>query len=205
MPLVARAQDQKPPRLTTVSEDRYRLQPGDVLEVQFRYSPEFNQQVTVQPDGYISLEIGGDLKVAGMTIEQTRLTILKQASKRLQDPVATIVLKEFQRPYFVVAGEVAQPGKIEMRERVTAIQAIMLAGGMKETARSSQVVVFRKINSDVAEVKVLNLKSIRRTSDLENDLTLQAGDMVFVPRDKISKIERFMKLASVAAFMAPRL
>ena len=97
------------------------------------------------------------------------------------------------------------PGKIEMRERVTAIQAIMLAGGMKETAKSSQVVVFRKINSDIAEVKLLNLKSIRRTSDLENDLTLQACDMVFVPRDKISKIERFMKLASVAAFMAPRL
>lgn len=205
LPLVARAQEARPPRLTTVTEDRYRLQPGDVLEVQFRYSPEFNQTVTVQPDGYISLEIGGDLKVAGFTVEETRQAILRQANKRLQDPVATIMLKEFQRPYFVVAGEVTQPGKIEMRERVTAIQAIMLAGGMKETARSSQVVVFRKINSDVAEVKLLNLKNIRRTSDLENDLTLQAGDMVFVPRDKISKIERFMKLASVAAFMAPRL
>jgi polysaccharide biosynthesis/export protein len=200
-----RAQDVRPPRLSTVTPDRYHLQPGDVLEVQYRYSPEFNQTVAVQPDGYISLEIGGDLKVAGFTIEETRQAILRQASKRLQDPVATIVLKEFQRPYFVVAGEVATPGKIEMRERVTAIQAIMLAGGMKETAKSSQVVVFRKINSDVAEVKLLNLKSIRRTSDLENDLTLQAGDMVYVPRDKISKIERFMKLASVAAFMAPRL
>ena len=205
LPLSIAAQVQTPPRLTTVTEDRYRLQPGDVLEIQFRYSPEFNQTVTVQPDGYITLEIGGDLKVAGFTIEQTRATILRQARTRLQDPVATIVLKEFQRPYFVVAGEVNQPGKIEMRERVTAIQAIMLAGGRKETAKSSQVVVFRKINSDVAEVKLLNLKNIRRTSDLENDLTLQAGDMVFVPRDKISKIERFMKLASVAAFMAPRL
>jgi polysaccharide export outer membrane protein len=204
LPVAATAQVQTPPRLTTVTEDRYRLQPGDVLEVQFRYSPEFNQTITVQPDGYITLEIGGDLKVAGFTIEQTREAILRQARTRLQDPVATIVLKEFQRPYFVVAGEVATPGKIEMRERVTAIQAIMLAGGMKETARSSQVVVFRKINSDTAEVKLLNLKDIRRTSDLENDLTLQAGDMVFVPRDKISKIERFMKLASVAAFMAPR-
>lgn len=204
LPLAVAAQVQTPPRLTTVSEERYRLQPGDVLEVQFRYSPEFNQTVTVQPDGYITLEIGGDLKVAGFTIEQTREAILRQARTRLQDPVATIVLKEFQRPYFVVAGEVATPGKIEMRERVTAIQAIMLAGGMKETAKSSQVVVFRKINSDTAEVKLLNLKDIKRTSDLENDLTLQAGDMVFVPRDKISKIERFMKLASVAAFMAPR-
>ena len=204
-PIALRAQDLRPPRLTTVTEDRYRLQPGDVLEVQYRYTPEFNQTVTVQPDGYISLEIGGDLKVAGFTVEEMRQAILRQAGKRLQDPVATIVLKEFQRPYFVVAGEVAAPGKIEMRERVTAIQAIMLAGGMKETAKSSQVVVFRKINSDIAEVKLLNLKSIRHTSDLENDLTLQAGDMVFVPRDKISKVERFMKLASVAAFMAPRL
>jgi polysaccharide biosynthesis/export protein len=199
------AQQQRAPRLTTVTEDRYRLQPGDVLEVQFRYSPEFNQTVTVQPDGYISLEIGGDLKVAGLTVEQTREAILKKASARLQDPVATIVLKEFQKPYFVVAGEVNTPGKIEMRERVTALQAIMLAGGMKEAARSSQVVVFRRINSDTAEVKLLNLKSIRRTADLENDLTLQPGDMVYVPRDKISKIERFMKLANVAAFMAPRL
>jgi polysaccharide export outer membrane protein len=205
LPVAAHAQDQRPPRLTTVTENRYRLQPGDVLDVQFRYSPEFNQTVTVQPDGYISLEITGDLKVAGFTIEETRQAVLRQASKRLADPVAAIALKEFQRPYFVVAGEVATPGKIEMRERVTALQAIMLAGGMKETAKSSQVVVFRKINSDTAEVKLLNLKNIRRTSDLENDLTLQAGDMVFVPRDKISKIERFMKLASVAAFMAPRL
>ncbi len=205
VPLVAHAQDQRPPRLTTVTEERYRLQPGDVLEIQYRYSPEFNQTVTVQPDGYITLEVGGDLKVAGMTVDQTRQAILKKASTRLQDPIATIILKEFQKPYFVVAGEVAQPGKIEMRERVTAIQAIMLAGGMKESAKSSQVVVFRKINSDIAEVKLLNLKTIRRTSDLENDLTLQPGDMVFVPRDKISKIERFMRVASVAAFMAPKL
>jgi polysaccharide export outer membrane protein len=199
------AQQQTAPRLTTVTEERYRLQPGDVFEVQYRYSPEFNQTVTVQPDGYVSLELGGDLKVAGLTIEQARDLILKKAATRLQDPVANIVLKEFQKPYFVIAGEVTLPGRIEMRERVTALQAIMLAGGMKEGARSSQVVVFRRINTDTAEVKLLNLKSIRRTADLENDLTLQPGDMVFVPRDKISKIERFMKLASVAAFMAPRL
>ena len=205
VPFAAGAQQQRPPRLTTVTEERYRLQPGDVLEVQFRYSPEFNQTVTVQPDGYVSLEIGGDLKVAGMTVEQTRQAILRKASARLQDPVATVILKEFQKPYFVVAGEVAAPGKIEMRERVTAIQAIMLAGGLKESAKASQVVVFRQLNnSDLAEVKLLNLKSIRRTSDLENDLTLQPGDMVFVPRDKITKIERFMRLASVAAFIAPK-
>src|SRR6476620_1300341 len=148
VPVSLRAQSANPPRLTTVTEDRYRLQPGDVLEVQFRYSPEFNQTVTVQPDGYITMEIGGDLKVAGSTVEQTKQAILRQASTRLQDPIATVILKEFQKPYFVVAGEVGTPGKMEMRERVTALQAVMLAGGMKETAKSSQVVVYRQINSD---------------------------------------------------------
>ena len=191
------------PQLRTPQEERYLVQPGDVLEVQYRYSPEFNQTITVQPDGYVSLQVGGDVKVAGKNVEQVRQLILQKVGERLQDPEATVILKEFQKPYFVVAGEVMQPGKIEMRERVTAIQAIMLAGGFKESARSSQIVVFRKINSNIAEVKVLNLKKIRRTSDLENDLTLQAGDMLLVPRDTISKIERFMKLASVAAFMSP--
>ena len=203
-PVSTAAQTQTPPRLSTVTEQRYRLQPGDVLEIQFRYSPEFNQTVTVQPDGYVTMEIGGDLKVAGLTVEQTKQAILKQASTRLQDPVATVLLKEFQKPYFVVAGEVGTPGKQEMRERVTALQAIMLAGGMKETAKSSQIVVYRAINSEIAEVKVLNFKSVKKTSDLENDLTLQAGDVVYVPRDKISKFERFVRIASIAAFMAPR-
>ena len=203
-PVSLAAQTQTPPRLSTVTEQRYRLQPGDVLEVQFRYSPEFNQTVTVQPDGYITTEIGGDLKVAGFTVEQTKQAILRQSSTRLQDPVATVLLKEFQKPYFVVAGEVGTPGRQEMRERVTALQAIMLAGGMKETAKSSQVVVYRAINSEIAEVKLLNLKSVKKTSDLENDLTLQAGDVVYVPRDKISKFERFVRIASIAAFMAPR-
>ncbi|MEP6706024.1 MAG: polysaccharide biosynthesis/export family protein [Pyrinomonadaceae bacterium] len=200
--VAAQAQMQRP-RLGNVHEDRYQVQPGDVLELQYRYSPEFNQTVMVQPDGYISLQVGGDVKVGGKNVEQVRQLILQKVSERLKDPEATVILKEFQKPYFVVAGEVVQPGKIEMRERVTAIQAIMLAGGMKESARSSQILLFRKINSDTAEVKVLNLKRIKRTSDLENDLTLQAGDMLLVPRDRISKIERFIKLASVAAFMNP--
>ena len=92
-PISPAAQTQTPPKLTTVTEQRYRLQPGDVIEVQFRYSPEFNQTITVQPDGYVTLEISGDLKVAGLTVDQTREAILRQARTRLQDPVATVSLR----------------------------------------------------------------------------------------------------------------
>ena len=105
------------PRLTAFGvEDRYVLHPGDVLDIQYRYTPEFNQTVSVQPDGYISLQIGGDLKVAGRNLEQVRNLILARARTRLESPELTVVLKEFQKPYVVVSGEVVQPGKFELRE-----------------------------------------------------------------------------------------
>ena len=192
------------PKLRTFGvEDRYVLHPGDVLDIQYRYTPEFNQTVTVQPDGYVSLEIGGDVKVGGRNLEQVRNVILTKARTRLQSPELIVVLKEFQKPYVVVAGEVTQPGKFEMREKLTAIQAVLLAGGFKDSAKSSQILVFRKLNAETAEVKTLDFKALKRTSDLENDLTLQAGDMILVPRNRISKIERYVRIASLATFLNP--
>src|SRR2546425_8806309 len=91
------------PVLTTPTEERYTLDPGDVLDVQYRYTPEFNQTVTVQPDGYISLEIGGDVKVSGRTLQQVRSLIVAKARERLESPEVNLVLKEFQKPYIVVA------------------------------------------------------------------------------------------------------
>ena len=192
------------PKLTAFgAEERYVLHPGDVLDVQYRYTPEFNQTVSVQPDGYISLEIGGDLKVEGRNLEQVRNLILARARTRLESPELTVVLKEFQKPYVVVAGEVVQPGKFELREKLTAVQAVLLAGGFKDSAKSSQILVYRKLNAETAEVRSLNFKTLKRTSDLENDLTLQPGDMILVPRNRLSKIERYVRLASLTTFLYP--
>ncbi len=193
------------PALTVPREERYALHSGDVLDIQYRYTPEFNQTVTVQPDGYISLEIGGDVKVGGRTLQEVRTLILVKARTRLEAPELIVILKDFQKPYVVVAGEVNQPGKIELREKVTAVQAVLLAGGLKETAKSTQILVFRKLNGDTAEVKTLNFKTLKQTNDLENDLVLQPGDMILVPRNRISKIERYIRYASVAAFFTPLL
>jgi len=194
----------QPPKLGVFgAEERYVLHPGDVLDIQYRYTPEFNQTITVQPDGYVSLEIGGDVKVAGRNLEQVRTLILSKAKTRLASPELTVVLKEFQKPYVVVSGEVVQPGKFELRETLTAIQAVLLAGGFKDSAKSSQIIVFRKLNAETAELKTLNFKSLKRTGDLGNDLTLEPGDMILVPRNRISKIERYVRLASLAAFLNP--
>lgn len=194
---------EKPPQLKTPVDSRYRLVPGDVLEIVYRYTPEFNQTVTIHPDGFVLLEIVGDLKLSGLTLEEARKTLVEKASVRLKDPEITLLLKEFQKPYFIVSGEVNQPGRFEMRENVTALQAVMTAGGFKDTAKMSQIIVFRKINAEFAEVKILNLKKIKKTSDLENDLTLEPGDIILVPRNNFSKIEKFVRLTSLVNILNP--
>lgn len=179
---------------------QYRLQPGDLLELQYHYTPELNQTATITPDGYVNLNLVGNVKVSDLTMQQAHDLIVKNASEHLNDPVLNLILRDFQRPYVVVAGEVPKPGRIDLRETTTAMQAILLAGGFSETAQSGQVVLFRRINSDEAEVKVLHLTNINKTQKLEHDVTLQQGDMLLVPRNKVAKLSRFMKLLNIGTY-----
>ncbi len=182
---------------------RYTLRAGDVLELQYRYTPDLNQTVTVLPDGYVNLNLVGDIKISGMTVDQAHDAIIRRASERLNDPELNIVLKEFQQSYVVVAGEVTKPGKIELREDTTAMQAILLAGGFMPSAKSGQVLLFRKINTDTAEVRVLHLNKITTTADLEHDCELEPGDMLLVSRNKVERISRYMKLLNVGTYFNP--
>lgn len=185
------------------SRPQYTLRSGDVVELQYRYTPELNQTVTVLPDGYINLNQVGNVKVSDLTLEQAHDLIVQKAKVRLNDPELNLILREFQRPYVVVAGEVATPGKIDLRENTTALQAVLLAGGFLPSAQSGQVLLFRKINSDTAEVKVLKLTNIHKTDELERDAQLEPGDMLLVPRNKVEKISRYMKLFNIGAYINP--
>lgn len=182
---------------------RYTLRAGDVLELQYRYTPELNQTVTVLPDGYVNLNLVGEVRVSDLTLTQAHDLILERARARLNEPELNLVLKEFQKPYVVVAGEVARPGRFDLRENTTAMQAILLSGGFSQGAQSGQVLLFRKINGDEAEIRVLNLTKLRKTADLERDIQLESGDMLYVPRDKVEKVARFIKLANLGLYFNP--
>ena len=182
---------------------RYTLRAGDVLELQYRYTPELNQTVTVLPDGYVNLNLIGDVRLAELNLTQAHDVILERARTRLNEPELNLILREFQKPYVVVSGEVAKPGRFDLRESTTAMQAILLSGGFSQGAQSGQVLLFRKINADQAEVRVLHLSKMRKTADLERDIVLESGDMLYVPRDKVEKIARFLKLANLGLYFNP--
>lgn len=182
---------------------RYTLRAGDVLELQYRYTPEFNQTVTVLPDGFVNLNIVGDVRVSDLTVAQARDLIVQKAQAHLNDPELTLILKQFQQPYVLVAGEVNKPGRLDLRENTTAMQAVLMSGGFLPSAQSGQVLLFRKINGATAEIKVLNLTKLRKTSDLERDIQLESGDMLFVPRDKLEKVSRYIKLLNIGMYFNP--
>ncbi len=98
---------------------RYRLRKSDSLDVDFAFSPELNQTVAVQPDGYVTLKEVGSIFAEGQTVPELTESLKTSYAKILHDPVLTIVLKGFEKPYFIASGEVGKPGKYDLLSPLT--------------------------------------------------------------------------------------
>jgi polysaccharide export outer membrane protein len=181
----------------------YRLSKSDTMDINFTFSPDFNQTLTVQPDGFVPLRGAGQLLAEGLTVPEMQQAVVKAYAGFLHEPEVTVTLKEFDKPYFLASGEVARPGKYELRGDLTVNEAVAIAGGFTLQARHSQVVLFRRISPYVAESHVIDLKKMLDARDLHEDLHLQPGDFIFVPQSRISKIRRYVPTNSMSWYMNP--
>jgi len=184
-------------------DQRYRLERNDIFDLDFVLTPEFNQTVTVQPDGYISLRGIGDVKILDQTIPEATATIRAAYAKVLDNPPIAITLKDFEKPYFVAGGLVDKPGKYDLRGETTLSQAIQIAGGFKEGAKSSNVILFRSVSNDWIEVKKFNIKHILSGKDIREDIHLRPGDMFFVPKSGFAQVAPYIPRASVGTYFTP--
>lgn len=176
---------------------RYQLRPGDVVDLNFQFSPEFNQTVTVQPDGFISLREAGDLLANGQTVPDLTQKVQHAYGNILASPVLSVLLKEFEKPYFTAAGQVAKPGRYELRGDTTVVEGIATAGGFTSASKHSQVLLVRRISDQWSEAKLLNVKKIMASKDLSEDVYLRPGDMLIIPQNTISKFRSFIPNAGV--------
>jgi len=182
-------------------DSRYKIQPGDTFDITFDLSPEFNQTgVAVQPDGFVTLHGVGDIKVQGQTVPQLTETLRKVYSKILNDPAISVVLKDFQRPYFVADGQVARPGKYELRGDTTLTEAIAMAGGFLDSAKHSQVVLYRRVDDNWTSAQIIDVKKMEADHSLREDPFLHPGDMLFVPKNTLSKVKPFIPNSGVGAY-----
>jgi polysaccharide biosynthesis/export protein len=182
---------------------RYQLHSADVLSLEFPFTPEFNQTVTIQPDGYITLRGIENMRVEGETLPQVTTALRTAYAKILHDPVINVELKDFEKPFFIVGGEVGHPGKFELREDTTATEAVAIAGGLRDSAKHSQVLLFHRVPGGWAQVKRLNIKKMLKEGNLDEDAYLQPGDFLYIPKNTMSKIERFIPTSSLGMYANP--
>jgi polysaccharide biosynthesis/export protein len=180
---------------------RYQVMRDDILNISFPISPELNQTVTVQPDGYITLLNAGSVFVQGMTVPEVTDTITKAYSKILHDPIINVDLKDFQRPFFVVNGQVTKPGQYDLRYDTTVSQAIAVAGGLMPTAKT-QLFIFHRVSSGWVQVNKFNLKDILDGKNINEDAFLKPGDMIFVPEKFITNFRKYVPY-SLGIYAAP--
>jgi len=170
---------------------RYQICRQDVLLLSFPLSPELNQKVTVQPDGYISLQSAGSIFIVGLTVDGVVSAVKKAYAGTLHDPIVNVDLVDFQKPFFTVLGQVGKPGQYDLRHEITVTQALAIAGGLASTSKT-QAFLYRPISSTWAEVRQLKLKDILSGKNVSEDVQVRPGDMIFVPEAFISKFKKYV-------------
>jgi polysaccharide biosynthesis/export protein len=152
----------------------------DVLSVVFWREKEMSAEVVVRPDGKISLPLLNDMDAAGFTPDQLRAQLVKAASKYLEDPNATVVVKEIHSRKVFVSGQVGKPGSYPLIGEMNVLQAIAHVGGLLEYADSKNIVVVRVENGQERRFK-FNYKDVVKGKNVQQNIVLKPGDTIIVP------------------------
>lgn len=188
----------KPPTSTRQQAlPEYRLGFGDVVEFKFFINSEFDETVTVRPDGRISLMKVGEIYVNGMT--PSKLDSLVTASYRefVLDPDITVIVRQFQGNQVYVLGEVTAPGGYIVQRDMTVLQALASAGGVTNMAKLGSVIILRRgHNKEPVAFKVdlgRSVKAKSRADIATNDMQIQPQDIVYVPKTFVANVANFMR------------
>jgi polysaccharide export outer membrane protein len=162
----------------TFGESEYRLGPEDVISVFVWKQPDLSTTVMIRPDGKISLPLLGELDASGKTAMQLQTVIGKELQQYVVDPKVNVIVKEVNSPAISVLGQVRKPDRYKIRQRLTALDAIALAGGFTDFAKRDKVTIIRNKGSDKIRIQV-DLKKVLQQEHGEA-LYLQPLDTVYV-------------------------
>lgn len=167
----------------------YVIQPGDQLSISFYLNNEFNQDVTVRPDGKIAMQLIGAVQAAGDTPQQLAQQLNQAYSNELRSPGATVMVKNMPSREVFVQGQVAKPGGFDLQPGMTVYQALAQAGGLTDNAGETAVLV-RRDACGVPTMTNISIKAASKgTGSGEEDAFLQPRDMVVVPRSGIANAD----------------
>lgn len=188
------------------TDGSYQIQPGDELNVSFYLSPEFNEAVTVRPDGKITMRLIGAIQAAGYTPTRLAEQIDKEYGSELRAPHATVRVKNMPNRVVYVEGEVTKPGAIPLAPGMTALQAIADAGGLTPDANDTAVLVRRDVCGTPQKIDIALNKAMSDPAS-EADAGLMPRDILLVPRSGIANADLWVqqhitKLLPINPYMA---
>ena len=172
-----------------VSED-YVIGQGDVLEVFVWRNEELSRQVTVRPDGKISLPLVQDLQAEGLTALQLQDQITRKFKQYVQNPTVAVIVSQINSYKISVLGKVVQPGVYPITTRTTILEAISLAGGFTEWANQKKITVITTQGGQKKKLRV-NYKKIISGKDPSQNITLTRGDTIIVPWRRVIQMANF--------------
>jgi len=172
------AADKKAAAQGPALSDEYHLAAGDKLRIEVYKDAQLSQSVQVRPDGKITLPLLGDLEAAGHTPIELRDTITKQLKEYVSNPTVTVIVVEATVSTAYVMGEVNHPGAVTLQSPLTVMQALAVAGGLKDFADAKNIRVLRKGSFGIETIP-FNYKEALKSS--RAPIYLRAGDTVVVP------------------------
>jgi polysaccharide export outer membrane protein len=153
----------------------------DVLTIVFWREREMSGDVMVRPDGRISLPLLNDVEVAGLTPNEIRERVTELARKFVDEPTATVVVKQINSRKVYITGNAERPGPYPLLRPTTILQLIALAGGLKEFANQGDIVVVRTDPSGQQTTFRFNYNDVKNGKNLTQNILLKPGDTVIVP------------------------
>ncbi len=175
------------------SPQAYRIAIGDKISIKLFYNPELNQDVTVDPDGTISLMLLPEVRVAGLTKTELRSQLAKDYEKYVKHSDLTVVVTQPTGNRYFVGGEVAKPGVELLTAPTTVLQAVNMAGGFLPTSRKDEVIVLRRGPNNKPFEIALNADKVMKGIDFSQDIYLQPYDMVIVPKSNIADVDLWIE------------
>ena len=187
-----------------IRNPEYVLHRGDVLDVRYRYTPEFNQLVTVRPDDRVTLLNLGTVETTGLTVSQFKERVVVLSRSQLVNPEVTILLREFETQHIFVEGEVTTPGRFELRSDVSVLDAIAMAGGFKPSSAKSKVLLLHQPSGGGQTVTTaLDLNKLISDKKMEEAVQVHSGDVIYVTQNSLSKVERLLRMGQLGAIYNP--
>jgi polysaccharide export outer membrane protein len=164
-----------------VSPDSYIIGAEDVLSVNVWKEPEMSRTIPVRPDGMISLPLIGEIKAVGYTPVQLQDIIAESMKKMISDPQVTVIVEKIGSLNFNIVGEVARPGYFPLTRRMTVLDAIAMAGGFKDFAKTKKVYVLRTTANGTQARLPFNYKDVIKGKNQQQNIELQPRDTIVVP------------------------